>query len=52
MILLFGSTAESFQLLAVVLHHPILFQNIQLNYQIIDFRFQVVPLGEKSTADR
>ena len=50
LILLLGSTAEVFQLLTVVLDLPIFFQNIQLDFQIFDLRFQVVQLGEKSTA--
>ena len=50
LILLFGTTAESFQFLAVVLHLTIFLQDFQLDFQILDLRFQVVQLGEKSTA--
>ena len=39
LILLLGSTAESFQLFAVVLHLPIFFQDFQLDFQIFDLRF-------------
>ena len=39
LILLLGSTAEGFQLLTVVLELAILFQNIQLDFQIFDLRF-------------
>ena len=49
-ILFFGSTAKSFQLLAVVLDLTIFSQDIQLDFQIFDLSFQVVQLGEKSTA--
>lgn len=45
LILLFITTAKSFQLLAVVLYLPIFFQNIQLDFQIFNLCFQVIQLG-------